>query len=83
MMQQQSDSAQQAQSKSALLNQKQQGDIQLEDKKIAGRIATQTIKQTHKPPSNPPSIAPRASRTHRRRAADAGSQFFAPSRRLG
>ena len=46
-MQQQSDAAQQAQSKSALLNQKQQGDLALEDKKIAGRIAANTVKQTH------------------------------------
>ena len=47
MRQQQSEAASQAQSKSALLQQKQQGDLQLEDKKIAGRIATQTIKDTH------------------------------------
>ena len=37
----------QANSKQALLQQKQQGDMQLEDKKIAGRIATNAVKQTH------------------------------------
>ena len=45
--QQQQAAAIQANSKQALLQQKQQGDEQLEDKKIAGRIATQAVKQTH------------------------------------
>ena len=80
MMQQQSDSAQQAQSKSALLNQKQQGDLQLEDKKIAGRIATQTIKQTHQAAVESPldRAASFAERTADERQMQ-GSQFFAGS----
>jgi len=45
--QQQQAAAMQANSKQSLLQQKQQGDMQLEDKKIAGRIANTTIKQTH------------------------------------
>lgn len=44
---QQQQAAMQASSKQALLQQKQQGDMQLEDKKIAGRIATNAVKQTH------------------------------------
>jgi hypothetical protein len=43
----QNPAAQKAQTDQQLLHQKQQGDLQLEDKKIAGRIATQTVKQTH------------------------------------
>ena len=45
--QQQQQAAMQANSKQTLLQQKQQGDMQLEDKKIAGRIATNAVKQTH------------------------------------
>ena len=45
--QQQQQAVMQASSKQALLQQKQQGDMQLEDKKIAGRIATNAVKQTH------------------------------------
>ena len=79
-MQQQSDAAQQAQSKSALLNQKQQGDLQLEDKKIAGRIATNTIKQTHQATIESPldRAASFAERTADEREMQ-GSQFFAPT----
>ena len=79
-MQQQSDAAQQAQSKSALLNQKQQGDLQLEDKKIAGRIATKTIKQTHQAAVESPldRAASFAERTADERSIQA-SQFYAPT----
>ena len=45
--QQQDAAAVQANSKQALLQQKQQGDMQLEDKKISGRIATNAIKTAH------------------------------------
>jgi hypothetical protein len=45
--QQQQQAAMQANSKQALLQQKQQGDAQLEDKKIAGRVAVNTIKTAH------------------------------------
>jgi hypothetical protein len=78
-MMQQNQAAQQAQSKSALLNQKQQGDLQLEDKKIAGRIATQTIKQTHQAAVESPvdRAAAFAERTADERQMQA-SQFFAP-----
>jgi hypothetical protein len=37
----------QANSKQALLQQKQQGDAQLEDKKIAGRVAVNAIDKAH------------------------------------
>jgi hypothetical protein len=79
-MMQQSQAAQQAQSKSALLNQKQQGDMQLEDKKISGRIAAQTIKDTHKAAVESPldRAASFAERTADERSMQA-SQFFAPS----
>jgi hypothetical protein len=45
--QQQDQAATQANSKQALLEQKQQGDLQLEDRKISGRIATNAIKTAH------------------------------------
>jgi hypothetical protein len=48
MQQSNNPAAQKAQSDAALLHQKQQGDAQLEDKKIAGRIAVNTVKDTHK-----------------------------------
>lgn len=79
-MQQQNAAAQQAQSKSALLNQKQQGDLQLEDKKISGRIATQAIKQTHTAAIESPldRAASFAERTADERQMQA-SQFYAPT----
>lgn len=46
--QQQQAQAQQANSKVELLHQKQQGDLQLEDKKIAGRIAVDAVGAKHK-----------------------------------
>jgi hypothetical protein len=45
--QQQQQAAMQANSKQTLLQQKQQGDMQLEDRKIAGRIATNAVKTAH------------------------------------
>jgi hypothetical protein len=45
--QQQQQASMQANSKQALLSQKQQGDLQLEDKKIAGRVAVNAIDKTH------------------------------------
>jgi hypothetical protein len=45
--QQQQQAAVQANSKQALLQQKQQGDSQLEDKKIAGRVAVNAIDKAH------------------------------------
>jgi hypothetical protein len=46
-MQQQKAAAMQANSQQALQEQKQQNALQMEDKKIAGRIAVNTIKKTH------------------------------------
>ena len=79
-MQQNNAAAQQAQSKSALLNQKQQGDLQLEDKKIAGRIATNTIKETHGAAIQSPldRAASFAERTADERQMQQ-SQFYAPT----
>jgi hypothetical protein len=78
-MMQQNQAAQQAQSKSALLNQKQQGDMQLEDKKISGRIAAQTLKTTHQAAVESPldRAASFAERTADERSMQA-SQFYAP-----
>lgn len=47
MRQQQQQAAVQANSKQALLQQKQQGDMQIEDRKIAGRIAINAIDKQH------------------------------------
>jgi hypothetical protein len=79
-MQQQNPAAAKAQSDSALLHQKQQGDIQLEDKKIAGRIAAQTIKQTHQATIESPleRASSFAERTADERNMQA-SQFYAPT----
>jgi len=80
MRQQQSQAASEQSSKSALLNQKQQGDMQLEDKKIAGRIATQTIKQTHQAAIESPldRAASFAERTADERQMQ-GSQYYSGS----
>ena len=79
-MMQQNQAAQQAQSKSALLNQKQQGDLQMEDKKIAGRMANTVVKQTHQAAVESPldRAASFAERTADERQMQ-GSQFFTPS----
>jgi hypothetical protein len=79
-MQQQNPAAAKAQSDAALLNQKQQGDMQLEDKKIAGRIAANTIKQTHTATIESPldRAASFAERTADERQMQA-SQFYAPT----
>jgi hypothetical protein len=45
--QQQQQANVQANSKQSLLHQKQQGDMQMEDKKISGRIAVNAVKQAH------------------------------------
>jgi len=68
-----------AQSKAQLLNQKQQGDMQLEDKKISGRIATQAVKDTHQKTLESPleRAAAFAERTADEREMQQ-SQFFAP-----
>jgi hypothetical protein len=79
-MQQQNPAAVKAQADSALLNQKQQGDLQLEDKKIAGRIATNTVKSTHQATIESPldRAASFAERTADERGMQA-SQFYAPT----
>jgi hypothetical protein len=46
-MQQQAGAQAEASSKQSILHQQQQGQMQLEDRKIAGRIAVNAIKQTH------------------------------------
>jgi hypothetical protein len=79
-MQQQNPAAAKAQSDAALLNQKQQGDMQLEDKKIAGRIAAQTIKDKHQATIESPldRASSFAERTADERQMQA-SQFYAPT----
>jgi hypothetical protein len=79
-MQQQNPAAIKAQSDSALLNQKQQGDLQLEDKKISGRIAAQTVKDTHQATIESPldRASSFAERTADERAMQQ-SQFYAPT----
>jgi hypothetical protein len=78
-MQQQNPGAQQAQAKSELLHQKQQGDLQMEDKKIAGRVAVNTIKDTHQKALQSPvdRAAAFAERTADEREMQ-GSQYYAP-----
>src|SRR5437660_11059110 len=49
MMMQQNPALIKAQADSQMLQQKHQNDMQLEDKKIAGRIASKAIDTTHKP----------------------------------
>jgi hypothetical protein len=80
MMQQSNPAAAKAQSDAALLHQKQQGEFALEDKKIAGRIATNTIKQTHEATVQSPlqRAASFAERTADERAMQA-SAFYAPT----
>lgn len=53
-MMQQKAAAMQTSSQQELLHQKQQGQLQLEDKKIAGRVAVNAIKQTHNAAVNTP-----------------------------
>ncbi len=70
----------QANSKAALLHQQQQGDMQLEDKKIAGRIAVNTIKTTHQAATESP--LDRASSFAERTADERTMQstpFFSPT----
>jgi hypothetical protein len=78
--QQQQQAAVQASSKQALLSQKQQGDLQMEDKKISGRIAVDTVKQAHKTALESPldRAASFAERTADERAMQ-GSSFFGGS----
>jgi hypothetical protein len=76
-MMQQSNAAQQAQSESAQLEQKQQNAMQLEDLKIKGRIATQAVKQQgqkliESPLEHATALAERMSDEH----AMQGSQYF-------
>jgi hypothetical protein len=80
MRQQQSAAATQAESKSSLLHQKQQGDMQLEDKKIAGGIARDSIKTAHGAAVESPldRAASFAERTADERQMQ-GSQFFSGS----
>ena len=58
---QQQQAAVQANSKASLLHQKQQGDMQLEDRKISGRIAAKAVRPPTVPPWNRRSTAPPAS----------------------
>ena len=77
--QQQQQAAMQANSKQALLGQKQQGDAALEDKKIAGRIAVNAVKTTHDAAVESP--LDRASSFAERTADERTEQtspFFAP-----
>jgi hypothetical protein len=78
--QQQNPAAMKQQADAALLNQKQEGDLQLEDKKIAGRIATQTIKDTHQASIQSPleRAAAFAERVRDEREMQ-NSQYFAPT----
>ena len=77
--QQQQQAAMQANSKQTLLQQKQEGDAALEDKKIAGRIAVDAVKTTHQATVESPldRAASFAERTQDERGMQA-SQFFAP-----
>jgi hypothetical protein len=80
MMVQQNPAAIKAQAAAAELNQKHQNDMQLEDKKIAGRIATKTIDTTHKSVVQSP--IERAAAFAERTADERGmqsSQYFAPT----
>ena len=77
---QQQQAAVQANSKASLLHQKQQGDMQLEDRKISGRIATKAVAQTHGAAVESP--LDRASSFAERTADERemqGSAFFAGS----
>ena len=77
--QQQQQAAIQANSKQTLLAQKQQGDSAMEDKKIAGRIAVDSVKTTHQAAVESPldRAASFAERTADERGMQA-SPFFAP-----
>jgi hypothetical protein len=76
-----SQAVQQADSKQSLLQQKQQGDLQMEDKKIAGRVAVTTIKQTHQAAIDNPiqRAAEFAERTADERTMQASPLFSAPT----
>jgi hypothetical protein len=78
-MMQQNPAAIKAQASSAELQQKHQNDMDLEDKKIAGRIATKTIATTHQAAVESPidRAAAFAERTADERQMQA-SQFYAP-----
>jgi hypothetical protein len=80
MMAQQNPAAIKAQADSAALAQKHQNDMQLEDKKIAGRIASKSVETTHSKLIESPldRAASFAERTADERAMQ-GSSFFAPT----
>jgi hypothetical protein len=80
MMQSSNPAAVKAQADAAQLQQKHQNDMELEDKKISGRIATQAVKTTHTPLVESPleRAAAFAERTADERSMQ-GSQFFAPT----
>jgi hypothetical protein len=80
MQQNNNPAAAKAQADSALLHQKQQGDMQMEDKKIAGRMAVNTVKDTHKASIESPldRAASFAERTADERQMQA-SQYYAPT----
>jgi hypothetical protein len=79
-MMQQNPGAIKAQADAAALNQKHQNDMELEDKKIAGRIATKSVDTTHKTLVESPleRAASFAQRTADERQLQA-SQFFGSS----
>lgn len=79
-MQQQKQAAMQANSKQALLQQKQQGDMALEDRKISGRIAATAVKTEHtaaveSPLDRAASFAERTADEHEMQM----SPFYAPT----
>jgi hypothetical protein len=79
MMAQQNPASVKAQADSAMLQQKHQNDMQLEDKKIAGRIAAKSIDTTHQTLVQSPldRASSFAERTADEREMQA-SQFYAP-----
>jgi hypothetical protein len=79
-MMQQNPAAIKAQADSAMLNQKHQNDMQLEDKKIAGRIAAKSIDTTHQSLVESPlqRAAAFAERTQDERTMQ-NSGFYAPT----
>jgi hypothetical protein len=80
MMQMSNPATVKAQADAAMLQQKHQNDMELEDRKISGRITTQAVKTTHTPLIESPleRAAAFAERTADERSMQ-GSQFFAPT----
>jgi hypothetical protein len=80
-MQSQNPMAVKAQAESAQIQQKHQNDMELEDKKISGRIAAQSIATTHKPLVESPldRAAAFAERTNDERTMQSPGGFFAPT----